>query len=477
MASIHEVANFLWAIADEVLRDDFKRGKYPDVILPFVVLRRLDCVLAPTKEKVLKRQAELKAKGVANPDGQLRKTSGYAFYNLSKYDFQKLLDDPKNIAKNLRDYINGFSENVRDILDKFKIRNTIDTLEENDLLFLLVQKFADPKMDLHPDSLSNHDMGYVFEELLRRFNEQSNENPGEHFTPREVIRLMVRLVLNGDAGILKQQAVLRTVYDPTCGTGGMLSIAKEYVLDHINPQADIRLFGQEVNPETYAVAKSDMLIKGDDRDADNICFGSTLSNDGHTEKTFDYQLANPPYGKDWSKDADAIFRERDSATGLAIQENILYVLGTLNPKKLWKNREDFITALKKALKANEVTVPAALFKAIVMALSERDETADACMGTDGLFEPDTELRDTECVPLKESIKEYFQREVAPHVPAAWINEDVRDEKDGTIGKVGYEINFDRYFYRYEPPRPLDVIDSEIKQLEAEIAMMLKEMTT
>ncbi len=693
MANIHEIANFLWSIADEVLRDDFKRGKYPDVILPFVVLRRLDCVLAPTKEKVLKRQAELKAKGVANPDGQLRKTSGYAFYNLSKYDFQKLLDDPKNIAKNLRDCINGFSENVRDILDKFKIRNTIDTLEENDLLFLLVQKFADPKMDLHPDSLSNHDMGYVFEELLRRFNEQSNENPGEHFTPREVIRLMVRLVLNGDAGILKQQAVLRTVYDPTCGTGGMLSIAKEYVLDHINPQADIRLFGQEVNPETYAVAKSDMLIKGDDRDADNICFGSTLSNDGHTEKTFDYQLANPPYGKDWSKDADAIFRERESATGgrftaglprksdgqmlflqhmlskmrpvgdgggrvaivmngsplftgdagsgeseirrwilendwletivalpsqlfyntgihtyiwvlsnrkekkrkgkvllvngsatekingneaevfarkmrkslgdkrnelseeniaaladmaaafkegphakifdtrdfgyrkitvdrplclnfqvsperiervkscsafislaasskksrasanvdiatgLAIQENILYVLSTLDAKKVWKNREDFVKALKKAFKANEVVVSAPLFKAILTALSERDETADACIGTDGLFEPDTELRDTECVPLKEDIKELFEREVIPHVPDAWINEDVRDEKDGKVGKVGYEINFSRYFYRYEPPRSLDVIDSEIKHLEAVIAKMLSEMNT
>jgi len=315
MANIHEVASFLWGIADEILRDDFKRGKYPDVILPFVVLRRLDCVLAPTKEKVLQRHADLQAKGVATMDGQLRRASGYAFYNLSKYDFPKLLDDPKNIAKNLRNYINGFSENVRDILDKFKIRNTIDALEERDLLFMLVKKLTDPKVDLHPDALSNHDMGYVFEELIRRFNEQSNENPGEHFTPREVVRLMVRLVINGDRAILTQPNVIRTVYDPACGTGGMLSVAKEYILGEINPKADIRLFGQEVNPETYAIAKSDMLMKGEDRDADNIVPDTTLSKDGHPRSTFDYQLSNPPYGKDWKKDAEAVQRERNSAGG------------------------------------------------------------------------------------------------------------------------------------------------------------------
>ena len=315
MANIHEIANFLWQIADEVLRDDFKRGKYPDVILPFVVLRRLDCVLAPTKEKVLARFEDLKAKGMQNLDGQLRRASGYAFYNTSKYDFTKLLDDPKNIAKNLRAYINGFSENVRDIIENFKLRGTIDTLDQNELLFLLIQKFVSPKADLHPDAVSSHDMGYVFEELIRRFNEQSNENPGEHFTPREVIRLMVRLLINGDRDMLGQSGVVRTVYDPACGTGGMLSIAKEYIFEQINPNADIRLFGQEVNPETYAVCKSDMLIKGDDRDAENIASGSTLSNDGHIGKTFDYQLTNPPFGKDWTKDAVKVKGEAESAGG------------------------------------------------------------------------------------------------------------------------------------------------------------------
>ena len=315
MANIHEIANFLWQIADEVLRDDFKRGKYPDVILPFVVLRRLDCVLAPTKEAVLERHAFLKSKGITSVDGQLRKASGYAFYNTSKYDFSKLLDDPKNIAKNLRAYINDFSENVRDIIDNFKLRNTIDALDQNDLLFLLIQKFVSPQANLHPDELSHHEMGYVFEELIRRFNEQSNENPGEHFTPREVIRLMVRLIINGDKDMLGQSGVVRTAYDPACGTGGMLSIAKEYIFENINPNADIRLFGQEVNPETYAVCKSDMLIKGDDRDAENITSHSTLSNDGHIGKTFDYQLTNPPFGKDWTKDAAIVKGEAASAGG------------------------------------------------------------------------------------------------------------------------------------------------------------------
>ena len=307
MNNFQEIANFIWSIADEILRDDFKRGKYPDVILPFTVLRRLDCVLAPTKEKVLKRYEELKAKGLENMDGQLRRAAGHSFYNVSKFDFPKLLDDPKNIGKNLRAYINNFSENMRDVIDRFKLRGTIDTLDEKGLLFVLVQKLSDA--DLHPDKVDNHTMGTIFEELIRRFNEQSNENPGEHFTPREVIRLMVRLLINGDRAVLKQESAIRTVFDPACGSGGMLSIAKEHVLGEINPNADIRLFGQEVNDETYAVCKSDLLIKGDDRDSDNIKPGSCLSADGHTRATFDYMLTNPPYGKDWKKEQSFIGEE------------------------------------------------------------------------------------------------------------------------------------------------------------------------
>ncbi|HUQ92325.1 MAG TPA: class I SAM-dependent DNA methyltransferase [Bryobacteraceae bacterium] len=297
--NFQEISGFLWSIADGVLRDDVKRGKYPDVILPFTVLRRLDCVLAPTKEKVLKRYADLHGK-LENLEGQLRRASGHSFYNVSPFDFAKLLDDPKNIAKNLRAYINGFSENMKDVIDKFKLRNAIDTLDEKGLLFLLIQKFGE--VELHPDRVDNHTMGTVFEELIRRFNEQSNENPGEHFTPREVIRLMVRLLINSDTPILKQQEARRTVYDCACGSGGMLSIFKEYARSDINPKAHIHLFGQEVNDETYAVCKSDMLIKGDDRDAENIKPKSCLSEDGHPRAKFDYMLTNPPYGKDWKKE-------------------------------------------------------------------------------------------------------------------------------------------------------------------------------
>jgi len=311
MNNFQEIANFVWSIADEILRDDIKRGKYPDVILPFTVLRRLDCVLAPTKDKVLKRYEDLKAKGLENMEGQLRRAAGHSFYNISKFDFPKLLDDPKNIGKNLRAYISSFSENMRDVIDRFKLRGTIDTLDEKGLLFALVQKLSDA--DLHPDKVDNHTMGTIFEELIRRFNEQSNENPGEHFTPREVIRLMVRLLINGDRAVLKQESAIRTVFDPACGSGGMLSIAKEHVLGQINPNADIRLFGQEVNDETYAVCKSDLLIKGDDRDADNIKPGSCLSADGHARATFDYMLTNPPYGKDWKK--EQAFIDEEAARG------------------------------------------------------------------------------------------------------------------------------------------------------------------
>ncbi|MEA1945607.1 MAG: class I SAM-dependent DNA methyltransferase, partial [Euryarchaeota archaeon] len=308
MNNFSEKINFIWSVADEVLRDDFKRSKYPDVILPFTVLRRLDCVLAPTKSRVLDRYEMLKGE-IEHPDGQLRHASGYSFYNVSPYDFEKLLDDPKNIGKNLRSYINGFSGNMREIIEKFKLRGTIDTLDEKGLLFLLIQKFC--SVDLHPDAVSNHEMGYIFEELIRKFNEQMNENPGEHFTPREVIRLMVNLLFSQDKDALAKNHIIRTVYDPACGTGGMLSIAKEHILEDINPNADIKLFGQEVNDETFAICKSDLLIKGDDKDADNIKPDSCFSRDGHPNDTFDYMLSNPPYGKDWKKDKNFIMEEAE----------------------------------------------------------------------------------------------------------------------------------------------------------------------
>jgi type I restriction enzyme M protein len=678
MAGFQEKVSFIWSVANEVLRDDFKRGKYPDVILPFTVLRRIDCVLKPTKDKVLDRQELLKKKGVKNPEGQLYRASGYSFYNISPYDFEKLLEDPKNIGKNLRAYINGFSENMLLVLEKFKLHSTIETLDSKGLLFLLIKKFD--SIDLHPDTVSNHEMGTIFEELIRKFNEQMNENPGEHFTPREVIRLMVRLLINGDKDILSKQAVVRTCFDPACGSGGMLSIAKEYIHENINESADIILFGQEVNDETFAVCKSDMLIKGDDRDAKNIMPDSSFSKDGHKGSTFDYMLCNPPYGKDWKKektfineeaergisgrfeagtprisdgqllflqhmiskmkpvseggsriaiimngsplftgdagsgeseirrwilendwleaivampeqlfyntgiatyvwiltnrklkkhkgkvqlinatsfwtpmkkslgdkrreilpdqidsiikvfnqfkegDHSKIFdttdfcyrkitverplrlnfqasperierikqetafinlarskkrkeaeKEAEEKEGRKLQKQIMDMLETM-PDTFFKSLPDFEEALEKTAKKAGLKLKVPIKKAVISALSERDETAEIVMDKDGNPEPDPQLRDTENVPFKEDIQAYFEREVIPHVPDAWINTGVRDHKDGQTGKVGYEISFTRYFYQYQPPRPLEQIDADIQKVEAKILEMLKEVT-
>lgn len=678
MNSFQEQINFIWSVADDVLRDDFKRGKYPDVILPFTVLRRLDCVLAPTKQKVLERHDALKGK-IENLDSALRHSADCSFYNISLYDFEKLLNDPKNIGKNLRAYINGFSANMKEVIDRFKLRNTIDTLEEKELLFPLIQKFCN--VDLHPVNVSNHEMGYIFEELIRKFNEQMNENPGEHFTPREVIRLMVNLLFIQDEDALAKNHIIRTVYDPACGSGGMLSVSKEYINGEINPNADIKLYGQEVNDETFAICKSDMLIKGDDRDAENIKYGNSFLNDGHPHTKFDYMISNPPYGKSWKKEEDFIkneakiyggrfsaglprssdgqllfvqhmiskmkdpdeggsriaivmngsplftgdagsgeseirrwiiendrleaivampdqlfyntgiftyvwiitnrkedrrkgkvqlinavdflvkmrkslgnkrneispeqikeisklysdFKEgeyvkifdnsdfgfrkitverplqmnyqvsqdrierleeqsyfqnlaiskkkkedaklREEEAGRKKQEKILQILSDMDGSILYKNRDDFEKQLISAFKKGGYKLDAPLKNALFNGLSERDEAADVCTTKKGEPEPDTDLRDYESIPLGEDINEYFKREVIPHVPDAWINEKIKDLKDDKIGKIGYEINFTRYFYKYKPLRALEEIDADIKELEKEIMEMLAEVTS
>jgi type I restriction enzyme M protein len=661
-------ANFIWTVAD-LIRDDFKRGKYQDVILPLTVLRRIDCVLEPTKEKVLSEHAKYKDK-LKDLDPVLRKASGFAFYNTSKYNFERLLDDPNNIAKNLNAYINGFSENMREVIEKFDFRNTITKLAEANLLYLVIQRFTE--IDLHPDKVDNHEMGTIFEELIRRFNEALDENPGEHFTPREVVNLMVKLLLAVENEALKVPQKVIKVADPACGTGGMLTIAKEEMLA-INPKLNIYLYGQEVNPETFAVCKSDLYMKSaDGRDAENIAFGSTLSRDAHVNERFDYQLANPPYGKEWKKDQQAVEAEAEKENGrfsagtprisdgqmlflqhmlshmsenggrvaivmngsplftgdagsgeseirrwilendwleaiVALPEQLFYNTGiatyiwilsnhktrerkgkaqlidatafwkpmrkSLGDKrremsaedleritklyqdfkegehsKIFKN-EDFgyrkitverplrlnfqasperierlndqtafanlAVSKKKDKKEREkeereekkvqaevldalgklpntlfkdralfevelakldISLSAPLKKAVFAALSERDETAEICADKNGEPEADSDLRDTENVPLSETIEAFFEREVKPHVPDAWINLNVRDDKDGEAGKVGYEINFNRYFYEYQPPRDLEVIEAEIKTLEKEIMDMLKEVT-
>src|SRR5437867_3298526 len=320
-----EIVSFLWGVAD-LIRDTFKRGKYQDVILPLTVLRRLDCVLADTKEKVLGKQVDLKNRKLENLDPQLRKVAGFAFYNTSRYDFEKLLADAPHLAANLRNYIAGFSPNMREVLEKFDFDNTISRLDEAGLLFQVLERFKN--VGLHPDRIDNPTMGTIFEELIRKFNEALNENPGEHFTPRDVVHLMVDLMLAGDEKEIRAKKAIRTVYDPCCGSGGMLMITKEHITvglrkngdllrPAINKDAEIHLFGQEVNPETWAVSKSDLFMKDPTgRDADNIAYGSVLSNDRHAGRAFDYLIANPPYGKDWKRDEDAVRAEQErGATG------------------------------------------------------------------------------------------------------------------------------------------------------------------
>ncbi|MXY24035.1 MAG: SAM-dependent DNA methyltransferase [Acidobacteria bacterium] len=698
-----QIVSFIWGVAD-LIRDTFKRGKYQDVILPLTVLRRLDCVLAPTKRRVLDVQAKYAGK-IDNPDQLLQGASGFAFYNTSRYDFEKLLADAPHIAQNLRNYKAGFSPNMREVLEKFDFDNTISKLDEAGLLFQVVQRFGDPKVNLHPDAVDNAAMGTIFEELIRKFNEALNENPGEHFTPRDVVHLMVDLLLAGDEDRLRTKGVVLSVYDPCCGSGGMLTIAKEHITDGetrdgerrgeaVNPDADIHLFGQEVNPETFAICKSDLFMKSaDGRDAENILFGSTLSNDRHGGRGFDYMIANPPYGKDWKRDQDAVRNEHDRGgsgrfgpglprisdgqllflqhmlahvnepsqggsrvaiimngsplftgdagsgeseirrwvlendllealialpeqlfynTGIATyvwvltnrkrperrgmvqlidatsfwillrkslgakrrevpferKEDILRLLADFEdgatrnvdqddeergtvvsrvyptthfgfrkitverplrldfqanseriarvddqsafanlavsrkkgdakardeqdgrqqqdairallrslPDKLFLDRADFNEELSRAARDAELKLAAPIRKAILSALSERNAKAEICRDREGRPEPDPELRDTENVPLRESVESFFEREVRPHVPDAWIDTTRRDPQDGEVGLVGYEINFNRYFYEYRPPRPLEEIEADIKKVEEDIVAMLREMT-
>jgi type I restriction enzyme M protein len=302
--TINNHAAFIWSVAD-LLRGDYKQSEYGKVILPLTVIRRLDCVLAPTKDAVLKRAKALHGK-VENVAPILEGEAGQSFYNTSPLDFQRLLDDPVQIAGNLRAYIAGFSTGAREVIDRFDFDVQIARLAKSDLLYLVMSKFAD--IDLHPDAVSNLEMGYLYEELIRRFSELSNETAGEHFTPREVIRLMVNLLFAEDDQVLTKKGTVRTVFDPACGTGGMLSISEDH-LRALNPGARLEVFGQELNDETYAICKSDMMLKG--QDASRIICGNSFTEDGHQGRTFDYMLANPPFGVEWKKVETSIRNEAE----------------------------------------------------------------------------------------------------------------------------------------------------------------------
>lgn len=721
-----QLANDIWSICN-LLRGPYKRNEYRKVILPLTVLRRFDCLLAPTKAAALEKHREIKTK----PDTVIRRllegVTGYRFFNLSRLQMDKeaehsLLNDPNNLAPNLNSYINGFSPNVRAIMERFAFDQQIARMSEKNILFEVIKKFA--SMDLSPQRVDSMQMGYAFEELIRIGAEQSNEEAGEHFTPREVIKLMVNLLLAPEED-LAQSHVVKTIYDPACGTGGMLSVAESYIRQ-LNTEAQPQLFGQDWNDEAWAVCKSDMLIKGED--SENIVQGDTFTRDGFKPSneegrpaSFDYMLANPPFGVEWKQqqksieheaailgfegrfgagtprindgallflqhmiskmrspanggsrigivfngsplftgdagsgeseirlwiiendwleaivampeqlfyntgiatyvwivtnrkdphrkgkvqlidarnfwvpmekslgnkrrrigdpgddqhpndpdhiaevahiyanyvndetrwvrfgDRDKVFevsanapageppqgqhwkelvvskifdnddfgyhkitverplrlnfqasaeriarledqtafrnlatskkknetiRQREIAEGEQRQQairDLLVAFADRHGEKLFKDRKEFLITLREIDRARGVKLSAPELKSVLAALSERDETAIVCTDRKGNPEPDSELRDTESVPLKESIQDYFRREVLPHVPDAWIDESKT--------KVGYEIPFNRHFYRYEPPRPLEEIEQDIKGLEQEIVALLREVT-
>ena len=638
---------FIWSIAN-LLRGVYKQADYGKVILPFTVLRRLDALLEPTKDAVL--ETFEKRRTQPGLDHILPTVSKQAFYNTSKFTLGKLAGDPANLKANLLDYVEGFSPNVKDIFERYAFAAQLNTLEENDLLYLVLQKFA--AVDLHPDRVSNTEMGLIFEELIRKFAEASNETAGEHFTPREVVRLIVSLLFtehpdDDPARSLTVPGAVRTVYDPAAGTGGMLSVADDYVREHF-PAASLTLMGQELNAESFAIAKADMVIKG--QTVENMVWGDTLTGDGHIGKTFDFGLSNPPFGVEWKKqqsfvtkefaeqgydgrfgpglprvsdgsllflmhlvkkmrpkrdgggrvgivlngsplftggagsgessirqyviendlldaivamptdlfyntgiatyiwildndkpasrkgtvqlvdatdqwvkmrkslgskrreisaeqitnivnlygnheqsDASKIFRNDDFGYTTITVERPLQLVWQVTPervelalaaKALTKltdaDRERlraalvastptsdlaaFTTTIKKSATDAGVTLAAPQLKAVLDAFSARDDTAPIVKNAKGNPVPDTDLRDTENVPLTENIDAYVAREIAPHVENFWV--------DRSKDKIGYEIPFTRHFYKYVPPRSLDEIDADLNKLVREITVLL-----
>lgn len=665
------VVSVLWPLAD-LLRGSWKQYEYQDVILPLVLLKRLDTILAPTRDEVRRMNNEFSGK--VDVDPILRKVAKAEFYNTSNYDFSELLNDPSHIAENLSTYIRSYSRNVQEIFEKFDFDRQLERLEGGNILYELIKKLN--TVDLSPEAVDNHQMGTVFEELLRKFAEQSNETSGEHFTPRDVVTLLAELIVHPDKDELKKPHIGKLVYDCASGTGGILSVIKDTIQQTINPKADIHLYGQELNPQTYALSKADMLIKGED--PNNIKGGdkdhakaSTLSNDQFFGLSFDYLAANPPYGVDWKKDKNAVEKEaergyagrfgagtprisdgqllflqhliskmRPAADGgarigivlngsplftgsagsgeseirrwilekdlletiVALPDQLFYNTGIntyiwiLSNKKsaerkgkvqlvdartLWHkqtpkslgnkrktispadrenilelyesfkeskhvkifdtksfgyrqitverplqlsfqvtperiellkqhklfetgkkkptydpyqtdaifgalkklsalpvipNQNAFLRAAKAAFADSDAPFDAKLQKVVLQTMSEQNDEADVICDAKGNPEPDSSLRDTENIPLGQDVQEYFEREVIPYVPNAWINTKVTDHKDGELGKIGYEIPFTRHFYEYKPPRDLKEIETDIQETEKELAKLLKELT-
>lgn len=651
-----QTAAFIWSVAD-LLRGDFKQSQYGRVILPFTLLRRLECVLEPTKAKVLAAAQEHQTKPDAVREKLLLRAADQKFFNASPLSLATLSDS--QTADDLMSYVQSFSQDAREIFEHFHFEDFVQQLRANNLLYQVVQRFA--SIDLRPATISNFGMGIIFEELIRKFAESSNETAGEHFTPRDIVHLTTSLVLTGQESRLTPNSIV-TIYDPTAGTGGFLSEGDEYI-QQISESVTVSLHGQELNPESYAICKADMLIKG--QEVSNIKLGNTLSDDQLAANKFDLMLSNPPFGVDWKKvqkqvtdehkhrgfdgrfgpglprvsDGSLLFlmhlvskmrdaREGGSRIGIILngsplftggagsgeseirryllqndmveaivalptdmfyntgistyvwvlsnnkpaerkgkvqlidatdratkmrkslgskrqfvsesdqdaivrmygdfqetkkskifpieafgyrritverplklnfqtsedrieriadekaiqkmdqedQDKILAACRALDAETVYRNRKQFQKALKDSLTDHQVYLSAPQLKALLNALSERDPEADICTDSKGNPEADTGLRDSENVPLAESVYYYFEREVKPHVPDAWIDESKRDEKDGEVGIVGFEIPFNRHFYEFAPPRPLHEIDADLKQCTDRIKQMIEELS-
>ena len=647
-----QTAAFLWSIAD-LLRGDFKQSQYGRIILPFTLLRRMECVLAPTKDEVIKQTFAQEGRPDTVREMILLRAAGQQFFNASPLTLGTLSDT--QTAADLMSYVQAFSKDAREIFEHFHFEDFVQQLETANLLYQVVQRFA--ATDLSPEFISNFGMGIIFEELIRKFAESSNETAGEHFTPRDIVHLTTSLVITNQDHKLAPNSIV-TIYDPTAGTGGFLSEGDEYI-QSISEKVSVSLHGQELNPESYAICKADMLIKG--QDVASIKLGNTLSNDQLADKRFDFMLSNPPFGVEWKKvqkqitdehtvkgfdgrfgpglprvsDGSLLFllhlvskmrdpRDGGSRIGIilngsplftggagsgeseirryllqndlveaivalptdmfyntgiatyvwilsnhkaaarqgkvqlidgsqhyakmrkslgskrqyitddqiselvrlygsfeqtaqskifpidafgyrritverplrlnfqasserltkvleekalqkldsAAQQQLMTALQAMDASQLHRNREQFSKLLKKALTAHSISLSTPELKALMSALSDRDPEADICM-TKGQPEADTGLRDNENVPLGESVHDYFQREVIPHVPDAWIDESKTDALDGEVGIVGFEIPFNRHFYVFQPPRPLAEIDSDLKACTDRIKQMIE----
>ena len=564
---VSEKASLIWSIADKLV-GVYKPHEYGDVILPLTVLKRFDSVLSDTKDKVLE-MAKKYPETFAKRNFILKETAGQKFYNTSKYDFKKLLDDPDNIEENFYNYINGYSDEVKDIIKNFDLNKQIEKMAGNGILYQVIDTFNSEKANLHPSYVSNIEMGYIFEEIIRRFNELSNEEAGQHYTPREVIELMVNLIFE-DEEELADSSKIKTVYDGACGTGGMLTASMEYA-KKLNSSSRMLCYGQELNAQTYAICKADMLIKGED--SNNIRHGNTLSGDLFPGETFDYIIMNPPFGIEWKNEKAAVLKEAEKGSDgrfpagtpaisdsqllflqnavskmkpegskIAIVHNgsalfkgdagsgeseirryviendlldciiqlpndmfyntgiatYIWILSNKKPghrvgKVQLINASEFYNKMRKNLgsKRNELSKEhidnitkiygdfveneySKIFeneyfgyRKVTVLQPELNDDGTPKKNKKGEYIPNKELTDTENIPLQETIEEYMNREVIPFAKYAYI--------DDSKTKIGYEISFTKYFYKYQEPRKTEDIMNEILELDRKLDGVLKEL--